>query len=419
VCDRAAVGDFVLNLPKPFTHALYESAERIDEMNDYAIHNVTAVTPSDLIEDACVVVENGIITELTSMRGHVKPTGSIDGRGAYLLPGLVDVHSDGLEKELSPRPGVHFPEAFALRSFEGRLRGAGVTTVLHGVGYEKDVRHGRTVDLAHRLTEILRERRADENSLVDHRILYRIDARDPEGVVALSEHLDDIAHEGEFAHVSFEDHTPGQGQYANVDAYKTWLESRTEEVDAELQRVIAARSELLANKDPNLRMLCGLARQGRIRLLIHDPTTAEEIMDASGWPASIAEFPTTIEAASAAMRCGMPTVLGAPNVMRGGSHSGNVSAEELVRLNLVSCLASDYQPATMLAAAFLLAQRNACTLPHAVRLITDGPANVLQLGDRGRLEVGYRADLALCDFDGSWPSVRQTWRAFTPSLVGA
>jgi alpha-D-ribose 1-methylphosphonate 5-triphosphate diphosphatase len=377
-------------------------------MIDYAIHNVTVVTPEALFPDATVVVGQGIIVDFGDL--SLLP-GSIDGGGSYLLPGLIDVHSDGLEKELSPRPGVVFPEAFGLHSFEGRLRGAGVTTVMHGVGYEQDDRHERTVELAERLTSALHCRAADRQSLVDHRILYRVDARDPDGVVALEAHIGSLDPNGRALFVSFEDHTPGQGQYANVDHYRRWLKSRTDDVDEELQRVIDKRAEKLVNRDSNLERLCGLARAGRIKLLVHDPVTAEDIEAAMQWPAAVAEFPTTVEAARAARECGLETVLGAPNAMRGGSHSGNVSAEELVRKNLVTCLASDYQPATLLASVFLLAQRGACSLSSAVRLITEGPAKMLGFSDRGRIEVGRRADLVLCDFNGSWPSVRQTWRA--------
>jgi alpha-D-ribose 1-methylphosphonate 5-triphosphate diphosphatase len=377
-------------------------------MIDYAIHNVTVVTPEALFLDATVVVEHGVIAFLGE---RPRLPGSIDGGGSYLLPGFIDVHSDGLEKELTPRPGVVFPESFGLRSFEGRLRGAGVTTAMHGVRYEQDERHEGSVELAERLTEALQVRASDNHSLVDNRILYRVDARDPDGVRALEVHVRSLDPNGSPLFVSFEDHTPGQGQYTNVDHYRRWLKSRTDNVDEELQRVVEKRAQKLVNREANLERLCKLAKSGRIKLLVHDPVTAEDVDAAMEWPASVAEFPTTVEAATAAREQGLYTVLGSPNVMRGRSHSGNVSAEELVRKNLVSCLASDYQPATLLASAFLLAQRGACSLSSAVRLITEGPAQMLGLPDRGRIEVGRRADLVLCDFDGNWPSVRQTWRA--------
>jgi alpha-D-ribose 1-methylphosphonate 5-triphosphate diphosphatase len=383
-------------------------------MIDYAVHNVVVVTPESQILDASVVVEQGVIVYLGS-GDEDRVAGSLDGGGSYLIPGLIDVHSDGLEKELSPRPGVVFPEAFGLRSFEGRLRGAGVTTVMHGVGYEQDDRHERTVELAERLTAALHRRSAEPSALVDHRILYRVDARDSAGVEALELHVDGLDPSKTPVFVSFEDHTPGQGQYSNVDHYRRWLSSRTENVEEELQRVMDKRAEKLVNRDPNLQRLCQLAKEGRIKLLVHDPVSAMDIDDAASWPASIAEFPTTVEAARAAIERGMATVLGAPNAMRGVSHSGNVSAEELVRKNLVTCLASDYQPATLLTAVFLLNQRGACSLSAAVRLVTEGPANMLGLSDRGRIEVGKRADLVLCDFDGSLPTIHQTWRA--PSAI--
>jgi alpha-D-ribose 1-methylphosphonate 5-triphosphate diphosphatase len=382
-------------------------------MLDYSIHNVAVVTSEGVFPKAQVTVEEGVIVGLELGVGRPS-VGSIDGGGSYLLPGLIDVHSDGLEKELTPRQGVVFPESFGLRSFEGRLRGAGVTTVMHGIGYEQDTRQDRSVELAERLTAALRQRSGERGALVDHRILYRVDARDPGGIAALELHLETFQRPGQRAFVSFEDHTPGQGQYANLDHYRRWLQNRNddaEQVEAELQRTLSQRAERLVHRDPNLARLCRLARSGDITMLVHDPASTEDVESAVTWPASIAEFPTTVEAARTAINLGLATVLGAPNVMRGGSHSGNVSAEELVRKNLVTCLASDYQPATLLAAAFLLAERGACSLSAAVGLITEGPARMLGLHDRGRIEVGRRGDLVLCDFDGTWPSVRQTWRA--------
>lgn len=148
------------------------------------------------------------------------------------------------------------------------------------------------------------------------------------------------------------------------------------------------------------------ARAGRIRLLGHDPASAEEIEQLRARGGVVAEFPTSREAAQAAYDCGLPTVMGAPNVLRGGSHNGNASGRELVHLGLVTALASDYLPSGLLAAALLLAREGVATLPAAVRLVTEGPAAVAQLADRGRLEPGMRPDLVLVGTGQQWPHVR-------------
>ena len=384
------------------------------------IHAVRAVLPDRIVENATIVVEDEMIIDIAEGAPH-RP-GSLDGRGAFCLPGLIDSHSDGLEKELSPRPGVTFPVDFALRSFEARVRSAGVTTIFHGVGYEEDERHGRTIRLAEEFVRALQCRAQADDALVDHRILYRLDARDPNGYLALAERLARHPDPTEPRPlVSFEDHTPGQGQYRDVEHFRKWMAGsgkyQPDKLDEALAEKIAERDAHLEVRGLSLTWLRLQASAARIRLLVHDPVDANDIAEAATWPATIAEFPTTVEAARAAFDRGLPAVMGAPNVLRGGSHSGNVAAEELVRLGLCSVLSSDYQPATLMAAVFLLAKRKAATLPGAVRLVTDGPAAMTGLTDRGRLEAGRRADLVLCRFDGHWPTVWHVQRAPLEQLV--
>lgn len=378
-----------------------------------AVRNVRAVLADRVLDDATVVWEDDTIVSVHP--GAPWPTGALDGRGAYCLPGLVDSHSDGLEKELQPRPGVSFPEAFALRSFEGRVRAAGVTTVFHGVAFEENESYGRTIALADSLRDTIADRQREGGALVDHRALYRLDARDGRGFDALVRRLATDDNQGHPPLVSFEDHTPGQGQFADTVAFREHLgRSRglsPEDADRQIAELIAERDELLHQRARALPWLTACAREGRIRLLAHDPTTVADVEEVSSWGASVAEFPTSVEAATAARDRGMPTVLGSPNVLRGGSHSGNVAAEELVRRGLCTSLASDYLPSTLLAAAFLLARRGATNLPAAIALVTSGAAEAVGLSDRGRLAEGQRADVVLVDGDAAWPTVRAVVRA--------
>ena len=378
-----------------------------------AVHGVRAVLPDRVLEDATIIIEDGRIASIES--NGTRPPGSIDGSGAFCLPGLIDSHSDGLEKEINPRPGVMLPEAFALRSFEARMRSAGITTVFHGIGFEDDPHYARTVDLAHRLADAVQDRRRAYDSTVEHRILYRLDARDPSVHLALCERFAAKPDPLDPAPlVSFEDHTPGQGQYRDIEFVRKGMATSPKyagrDVDEALAERMALRESMAHNREHGLARLRSEAIASRLRIVAHDPTTRDDIAEARTWPAEVAEFPTTLEAARAAREFGLPSVMGAPNVLRGGSHSGNVSAESLVRENLCTTLASDYQPAAMLAAVFLLAKRGAASPPRAVRLVTDGPAGMVGLQDRGRLEVGLRADLLLCTFDGTWPTVQQVWR---------
>lgn len=385
------------------------------------LRNVRAVLPDRILENATVVCEGGRIVEVSS--GTAADPAAIDGQGAFCLPGLVDSHSDGLEKEVRPRPTSRFAEDFALRNFEGRLRAAGITTVFHGIGFEERDEYGRSIDQAERACQVIAERDGDPVVPVDHRVLYRMEARSPRGLEEAEVHFADPEHAHDGGEVlplvSFEDHSPGQGQFRDVAKYAASIpEDKIPDGltrDEFVAQRIAAAEEARHHRDQKLTRLIDHARMGRIRLLAHDCENTEQVLDAhTEWAASVAEFPLTLDAARTAIGLGMSVVMGAPNVLLGGSHSGNVAAEDTVRAGVCTGLASDYLPASMLAAAFQLAERGAIDLPGAVGLVTSGPAAVAGLRDRGRLEAGLRADLVLVSLDGRWPRVHAVWRAHAP-----
>ncbi|MEV0612940.1 alpha-D-ribose 1-methylphosphonate 5-triphosphate diphosphatase [Nonomuraea sp. NPDC050404] len=378
-----------------------------------------AVLPDRVIDDALVVTEHGLITHVGPVRPGAVPAEAVDVRGALLLPGIVDTHSDGLETELRPRPGAEFEVAFGVSSFEGRVRAAGITTVFHGVAFESHNRKGRTVDRARRLDAALRDRAASGHALVDHRLLYRLDARDAEGLAALESCLAGTPEPPPL--VSFEDHTPGQGQYRDSAVYRRWLEGTegisAEEAQRRVETLVAERDTRIGHREIALGRLATFAAEGRARLLAHDPVTADEVDVAVANGVAVAEFPTTPEAAKAARERGLKVVAGAPNILRGGSHSGNVSAAELVAADLVDGLSSDYLPSAPLASALLLAERGVVPLPRAVALVTSGPASVAGLTDRGGLVEGQRGDLAVVTMDRGWPTVRMTVTAGDSALL--
>jgi alpha-D-ribose 1-methylphosphonate 5-triphosphate diphosphatase len=381
------------------------------------LRDVRAVLPDRILDDATVVCEDGLIVDV--VEGPRSEPGAVSGHGALCLPGLVDTHSDGLEKELRPRPTSRFPHDFALRNFEQRLRAAGITTVFHGVGFEERAEYGRTIEMAEASCAVVAERGAEAEVPVDHRILFRMEARSHRGLAEAAAHFDG-ATGPVLPLVSFEDHSPGQGQFRDIAKYAASIpddkvpEGMTREEFVGVR--VAAAEEALHLRESKLEGIVAHARAGDIRLLAHDCEDPDQVATAHAeWGASIAEFPLTLEAARRARDLGMDTVMGAPNVILGGSHSGNVAAEETVAAGVCSGLASDYLPASLLAAAFLLADRGVIDLPGAVRLVTDGPATLAGLHDRGRLARGRRADLVLVTPDGRWPRVRATWRAGLPA----
>jgi alpha-D-ribose 1-methylphosphonate 5-triphosphate diphosphatase len=386
---------------------------------DYVLGHVRAVLTDRIVEDALVVVRAGTVCAVEPHRPGV--SADVDGQGLLCVPGLVDVHSDGLEKERLPRPGAELPIEFALLSFEGKLRAAAVTTAFHGAGFEES--HGR--GLARSVAgaeQVCAAVDARVDGLVDHRILYRLDVRCPEGLAGLRRRFAAMAGAGAgTALVSHEDHTPGQGQYTDRAYYERYLIGTRGLAAAEAARhvddLIADRGGRLDVRAEALDWLGELARGGRIRLLGHDPSSAGEIDELLARGGAVAEFPTTLAAARAARERGLPVVMGAPNVLRGSSHNGNASGRELVARGLVTALASDYLPSGLLAAAFALAGDRVVDLPAAIRLVTDGPALVAGLPDRGRLAPGRRADLALIAPGARWPVVRAVLRAATSTAT--
>jgi alpha-D-ribose 1-methylphosphonate 5-triphosphate diphosphatase len=380
----------------------------------HLLSNVRAVMADRVIDDATVATEDGRILHVEENRSYV---GAIDGRGAFCLPGLVDSHCDAIEREVSPRPTVSFDVGFALRSLEAKFLAAGITTACHGVSFEgksERVERMRSPEMAEALVGVIAARRA-AGARIDHRVLFRLPARTTDSVDRAIACLPGGQPADDLPLVSFEDHTPGQGQYRSLDMYKAAIpeehRARIGDVDAEIARRIAEGQATLPVREANLARVRELAAAKRARVLAHDCVDPEEVAEAQRWGAAVAEFPVTLAAARAARDRGMPTVLGAPNVLLGGSHSGNASAEELIAAGCCTGLASDYAPPTLLAAAFDLADRKVVDFPAAVRLVTAGPAEAMGLADRGRLEPGCTADLVLVVPDGRWPQVVRVFAA--------
>lgn len=381
---------------------------------NYALGHVRAVSPDRVIDDARVVVRDGRVADVGPHPGGA--SSDADGRGLLCLPGLIDVHSDGLERERAPRPGAELPWEFALLSFEGKLRAAGVTTVFHGASFEVGASPlavaspipVRSVAAAQQVCEVVAGRGPGP---VDHQILHRLDVRSAPGLAALQAR---VAQLHAVAVVSHEDHTPGQGQYTDRRYYERFVAGTKGLTEAQARRhvdeLITDRDAMAEVRDASLRWLGDRARAGAVHLFGHDPTSAAEIAALAARGGAVAEFPTTVEAAAAARERGMPVVMGAPNVLRGSSHAGNASAGELARRGLVTVLASDYLPSGLLGAVFTLAG-SVMALPAAVRLVTEGAAEAVGLTDRGALVEGRRADLVLVEAGDPWPVVRSVLRA--------
>ena len=214
-----------------------------------AITDVRVVLPDTITDNATVVIDEGRIAEITT---GTAPAGARSGHGALLLPGLVDSHSDGLEKEIAPRQTVRFPLDYGLRSFESRVRSAGITTICHGVSYQEKVRAGRSVERARETVAAIAARSCEVDAGVDHRVLYRFEARDPEALTPLLEDLGSSPKNDVAPLLSFEDHTPGQGQFRDIAQYEAAVDPTTlpegETVQSYVARLKAEGDAMLASR---------------------------------------------------------------------------------------------------------------------------------------------------------------------------
>ena len=352
-----------------------------------------------------VVVRHGVIVEIADAVSDV--AGAIDLDGDYLMPGVVDVHTDNLERQVQPRVNARWPSRSAMLSHDAQTAAAGVTTVLDALclgdlGF--DIERIKTFQDGVRDLDAL-----EHTGLLKSEHFLHLRCEMP--ATDVIELVDPVADHPRVRMVSFMDHSPGVGQYADVENYRRMRRrgGLTEpQIDARIEKLLAQRERY---RRPNRDALLARVAHLDISLASHDDQTPADIDENVADGIMISEFPVRMEAARAARARGMTVIAGAPNIVRGGSHSGNVGAADLVRAGTVDAFASDYVPAALVEAAFLSVQQCGITLPAAVALITDSPACMARLPDRGRIEVGLRADLLRVRVFEGHPVVRQVWRA--------
>ena len=359
----------------------------------------------DEVVHGSVRMQDGKIADIAS--GPTDAGGRHDLEGDYLLPGLVELHTDNLEKHLTPRPKVRWPVTPALMAHDTDVSAAGITTVLDAV------RIGDTSE-AYGLVERVREILDHINTARAHGILraeHLIHLRCEIGGDHAAEMFEEFQNDPLVRLVSVMDHTPGQRQFRNLEHWKVYYQGKYGLDDDGIAALVAERKERQArNADRNRDAIVAACRALDLVLATHDDTTPAHIDEAVEMGATISEFPTTVEAAAAARKRELGTIAGAPNVVRGGSHSGNVAALELAERGLLDALSSDYVPASLLHSTFIMHDRLEITLPDAVGRVARNPARMVGLDDRGEIAIGKRADLVRVDNRVGVPVVRQVWR---------
>ena len=331
-----------------------------------------------------------------------------DLEGDFLIPGLVELHTDNLEKHFIPRAGVSWPAGISsIVAHDVHMTGAGVTTVFDAITV------GEPINLKHRdkLFALSLDAIADaaERNLLraEHFLHLRCELAAENLADLITPHMECKR----LRLFSVMDHTPGQRQWRDMDKYKTYydLHGATEEEFTE--RLSMLKDKQIKNAHKNLQDIVDICRSLALPLASHDDTTVEHVRENVSYGMGISEFPTTMEAAREARRHGMAIIMGAPNIVRGGSHSGNISAAELARQGLLDILSSDYMPASLLHAAFLLPELTGVSLQKALETVTINPAKAVGLDDRGVLEPGKRADAVQVRLVEGIPVVRAVWRS--------
>jgi alpha-D-ribose 1-methylphosphonate 5-triphosphate diphosphatase len=373
-------------------------------MNDLALTNARIVLDNGVLHGT-LIARNGMIRLVEE--GSTQAPGAIDCEGDYIVPGLIELHTDNLEKHLMPRAGVIWPSLSAVLTHDAQIVAAGITTVFDALSVGDLEEESVRIETLRSTYDAILEGQASGALRADHWIHLRCELAYPR----LMEALEPLMDHGSVRLISLMDHTPGQRQYRDLQQYrKYYSKNHMTWTEEEFADVVKRRTEQQATYSAKHESAVLSMSHGRNMVLAsHDDTDAQQVDHARRIGVTISEFPTTQEAADAAHAHGLTTVMGAPNMVRGGSHSGNVAAVELAHSDRLDMLSSDYVPASLLHGAFLLHTQAGWSMPRAMATVSKNPAKALGFSDRGQLKPGMRADVVRMREMNGLPIVRNVW----------
>lgn len=371
-------------------------------LGELVLSNARIVLANEVLEGS-VRVDGGIITDI----GTPSRTG-LDLDGDYLIPGLVELHTDHLETHYAPRPKVRWNPVAAVQAHDAQIAASGITTVLDAIRVGLDEHADMGATEMRILADAIAAGTKAGRLRAEHHIHLRCEVSAPDCLESFMA----IKNDPQVRLASLMDHAPGQRQFASMDAYKVYYQGKLKMSDAALEEFTLRRTaESQKYSGPHRRAIAAACKDLGIVLASHDDATRAHVEEAETLGIDVAEFPTTIEAAKASRQAGMAILMGGPNVVRGGSHSGNVSARALAELDLLDILSSDYIPFSMLQSAFSLAENvEGVSLPKAIQLVTKRPAEAGGFTDRGEIAVGKRADFVHLRIEDGIPIVLTVWR---------
>jgi alpha-D-ribose 1-methylphosphonate 5-triphosphate diphosphatase len=375
-------------------------------MQEQIFTNAWVVLANDVLEGGSVVTRDGMIVEID--RSPSRTSGAFDFGGDLLIPGLVELHTDNVERHIMPRPGAHWPADAAMLAHDREIAASGITTVLNALCVGEVHSRSARLEILHELHAAMEDMRAADAFKADHYLHWRCEI----SYGGLRELLEPLMDYANIKLVSVMDHTPGQRQFMDIRRYAEYYQGKFGMSDAELQAFIDQRkADQERHSTANRAMVVEWSQARGIPLASHDDATASHVNEAVRDRMAIAEFPTTVEAARASHEGGLAVLMGGPNIVRGKSHSGNIAARELGELGVLDIISSDYVPASLLYGALTLEREvEAITLPQAIATVTKNPARACGFTDRGEIAIGQRADLVRVRPTNRAPVVRDVWR---------
>jgi alpha-D-ribose 1-methylphosphonate 5-triphosphate diphosphatase len=363
-----------------------------------------AIVTSDRVIAGTLTIRDGLIADVSEGRSSLSC--AMDCDGDFLLPGLVELHTDNLEHHFAPRPGVLWHGLSAAIAHDAAVATSGITTVLDALAVGDVRQDSNRISHLVAMVEAIADARSQRVLRVDHLLHLRCEI----SYASLIETYDRFAAMPALRLVSIMDHTPGQRQFAKLDQYYLYYKGKFGFTDEEMTGFIELQiANQQAYSAANRRAIVARCHDAGIPLASHDDASAEHVNEAAADGMVIAEFPTTVEAARLSQKAGMKVLMGAPNLVRGGSHSGNVSAVDLAHQGLLEIISSDYIPSSLMQSVFLLHRKHGMALPEAVAKASLIPAQAIGLTDRGEIAPAKRGDVVRVSEVGAVPVVREVW----------
>ena len=377
----------------------------------YVIHNGLIVTEEKILENHALVIDGKYIHAIVPNEEvkNWQNAEQVDANGAYITPGFIDIHSDYIETISAPRPTSLIDLNISLKETEKILINNGITTMFHSLSlYKTDMfskNAMRTKENVQRLINLIHET-SDDLHLIRHRLHARFEIDNTEGVDLLLENIE----QNKVHLISFMDHTPGQGQYRNLQYYYDTIQGYRSISNNEIQTMIAEKQRAEIITPEQIKDITTLAVERNIAVASHDDDHMEKLHLVQSFGTTISEFPITLDVARGAKQLGLYTVVGAPNVLLGKSHSGNLSAVEAIENDCADILCSDYYPSALLHAVFQLHKQYGYDLREMINKVTINPARAVKMEDEiGSIQVGKKADLLMVEeMDHGYPMLTKT-----------